>query len=281
MKVLLYIVAALVALGYVLVGYGAAPAYAATFNCVWTPAQFGYGTCTTSSGSCTPSPNPCETVDNKLSQTKCEGTTYTCSDPQAEGNCPSETITRRDAAQCSGLCTSGQCVADSEGVRRCCVVFDSSSPSACPNGTATTYGSSTQCAQGCSGDCVNDNSGVKRCCLSATSSGGGTQDIPGIDLPEKEECVETGLGCIPTDPAKLAGWVLGLGTGLGALLAVLFLIIGGFGVATSGGNPDNLEAAKKRITAAIAGLLFILLTGLILRTIGDTIGIDIKLFGVF
>jgi len=54
-------------------------------------------------------------------------------------------------------------------------------------------------------------------------------------------------------------------------LAVLFLILGGIGVATSGGNPDNLEKAKKQITAAVAGLLFILMSVLILDIIGVSI----------
>jgi len=81
------------------------------------------------------------------------------------------------------------------------------------------------------------------------------------------------LGCIPVTISDFAGRVLNLGIGLGTLLAVLFLIIGGFGVATSAGNPDNLEKAKGQITAAIAGLAFILLSTLILNIIGTQIGI--------
>lgn len=81
-----------------------------------------------------------------------------------------------------------------------------------------------------------------------------------------------GLGtCIPTNPKEFAGWILGLGIGLGTLLAVVFLVIGGVGVATSAGDPENLEKAKKQITAAVAGLLFILLSVLILNTIGGGI----------
>ncbi|MEX0888183.1 MAG: hypothetical protein WDZ67_02300, partial [Patescibacteria group bacterium] len=78
-----------------------------------------------------------------------------------------------------------------------------------------------------------------------------------------------------TDPSDLAEWALNWGIGLGTLLAVLFVIIGGFGVATSAGDPENLEKAKKQITAAISGLLFILLSALILDTIGVSIfGLD-------
>ena len=81
------------------------------------------------------------------------------------------------------------------------------------------------------------------------------------------------FGCIPVTVSDFAGRVLNLGIGLGTLLAVLFLVIGGFGVATSAGNPDNLEKAKGQITAAVAGLVFILLSVMILNIIGETIGI--------
>ena len=88
-------------------------------------------------------------------------------------------------------------------------------------------------------------------------------------------CVDIGITCLNTDPAGLASDILGLGIGLGTLLALLFLVIGGLGVATSGGNPENLEQAKSQITAAITGLVFILMSVLILSIIGEgVIGID-------
>ena len=65
------------------------------------------------------------------------------------------------------------------------------------------------------------------------------------------------------------------------IIPILFIIIGGYGVATSAGDPERLEAAKQRITAAVAGLLFILLSVLILRIIGEeVIGIRPGLFGL-
>ncbi|GEM_PF-4009100 len=81
----------------------------------------------------------------------------------------------------------------------------------------------------------------------------------------------TPLGCVELTAAGFGAWILRLGISLGTLLAVLLLIIGGYGVATSAGNPENLEKAKSQITAAIAGLLFILLSVLILNTIGGGI----------
>jgi len=105
---------------------------------------------------------------------------------------------------------------------------------------------------------------------------GGGDDDGGGGGGTTSGCVDIGfIDCLHTDPAGLANDVLGFGIGLGTLLAVVFLIIGGFGVATSAGNPENLEKAKETITAAISGLLFILLSVLILSIIGGgVIGID-------
>uniref|UniRef100_A0A831Z0R2 Uncharacterized protein n=1 Tax=candidate division WWE3 bacterium TaxID=2053526 RepID=A0A831Z0R2_UNCKA len=73
-----------------------------------------------------------------------------------------------------------------------------------------------------------------------------------------------------------AEWFLNLGIGLGILITTLLLVVGGFGVATSAGNPENLEKAKETITSALAGLAFILLSWLILDIIGtDILGINI------
>lgn len=118
-------------------------------------------------------------------------------------------------------------------------------------------------------------------CPDSGTTGDGDGGIVGkIDLPEQKDCVNIGLTCIPTDPKLLAGRVLGWGAGLGMLLAILFIIVGGFRVATSAGNPENLENAKKQITAAVAGLVFILLSSLILKAISGIIGIDFSLFGL-
>lgn len=178
------------------------------------------------------------------------------------------------ARVCDGDCGSGQCVSDTAGVNRCCLVFsDPSSPNSCPSGTLESYGSPTECARDCTGDCVGDAEGDQRCCITDAASSGGTTGSAG--LPEKVSSVKIGPWDIPTDPEGLASALLNIGIGFGTLLAVLFVIIGGFGVATSGGNPDNLEKAKSQITAAIAGLLFILLSVLILSIIGGgVIGID-------
>lgn len=54
---------------------------------------------------------------------------------------------------------------------------------------------------------------------------------------------------------KIVQWILGL---LG-LIAVIMILIGGFKWMTAGGNEEKIESAKKLLTAAIIGLIIVLL----------------------
>lgn len=87
--------------------------------------------------------------------------------------------------------------------------------------------------------------------------------------------VSTGVGCIPTDASGLAQAIYSIVLGVAGGLAVLFIIIGGFKVATSSGDPDKLQEGRETITAAIAGLVFLLLAVSILAIIGiDILGLS-------
>jgi hypothetical protein len=153
------------------------------------------------------------------------------------------------------------CVTPSTGTPRC----DCSNDADCTGGQTCDEGASASCRRVTS----TDPTGL---CKSTGSGDGG-----GIESGDALDCVDIGLGtCIPTTPEALAEVILGIGIGVGTLLAILFLIVGGFGIATSGGNPENLEKSKGQITAAISGLLFILLSVLILNILGVKIlGINI------
>ena len=80
--------------------------------------------------------------------------------------------------------------------------------------------------------------------------------------------IDLGFITLSTEPARLAGQVLEFGYSIGTLFAILFIIIGGYEVATSAGDPERLEVAKGRITAAVMGLVFLFASVLILRVIG-------------
>jgi len=99
-------------------------------------------------------------------------------------------------------------------------------------------------------------------CISCLQEGGGNKKV------------WTALGCIPTDPLDLVKWIFPYLLGIGGTIAFFMLIIGGFQIMTSGGDPEKVKAGKEQITAAISGLLFIIFSLFILRFIGvDILGL--------
>jgi len=56
---------------------------------------------------------------------------------------------------------------------------------------------------------------------------------------------------------------------VGVLIAVVFVIIGGYMWITSAGNPDKIKQAQATLTWAIIGLAFILVIGLLLSGLVD------------
>jgi len=65
---------------------------------------------------------------------------------------------------------------------------------------------------------------------------------------------------------KIVQWVLTL---LG-LIAVIMIIYGGFMWLTAGGNEDKVSTAKKIISAAVVGLIIVLLAWAIVTFVVDT-----------
>lgn len=58
---------------------------------------------------------------------------------------------------------------------------------------------------------------------------------------------------------------------IAGLVAVIFLIVGGFRYITAGGNEETAEAAKKTITNAIIGIVIIILAFVIVRVISNAL----------
>jgi len=78
----------------------------------------------------------------------------------------------------------------------------------------------------------------------------------------------TSLGCIPNDPPKLVGWILGLGSGIAGGIAFLLILFGASQIVMSGGVPEKIAAGKEVITSAVIGLVFIFVSVLVLKIIG-------------
>ena len=89
--------------------------------------------------------------------------------------------------------------------------------------------------------------------------------------------IETAIGCIHTQPTVFVKDILKFIVAIAGGIAFLLMILGVFGMITSAGNPDNLQAGKDRLTSAIIGLLFVVLSVLLLKIIG----VDILGLGTF
>ncbi len=83
------------------------------------------------------------------------------------------------------------------------------------------------------------------------------------------EELDTAIGCIPIgDTNALMGFILTWAIGIGGGIAFLLIIVAGFQIMTSTGNPERLKGGQELLTSAIAGLIMIIFSVFILRIIG-------------
>ncbi len=80
--------------------------------------------------------------------------------------------------------------------------------------------------------------------------------------------VYTAFGCIETDPQKFIEKILKIAMGIAGGIAFLMIVYGGFTIMTSSGNPERLTQGKEIVTSAIAGLLLIVFSVILLKIIG-------------
>ncbi len=87
-------------------------------------------------------------------------------------------------------------------------------------------------------------------------------------------CQKTGgiwsaIGCLPTDFSALINkYVFTTGIGIAGGIAFLYFLYGAFMILTSSGNAEKMEEAKQIITSSLAGLLLIIFSIFLLKTIG-------------
>lgn len=65
----------------------------------------------------------------------------------------------------------------------------------------------------------------------------------------------TEVGCLPKDPILFISSFYGIGLGLIGGVALIFIIIGGYTILTSRGNPNQVNVGKSYIFYSIMGLL--------------------------
>lgn len=89
--------------------------------------------------------------------------------------------------------------------------------------------------------------------------------------PKKiEKCLEinTAVGPISTEPQAFVQFVFSFVLGLAGGIALILIIISGYQFMVSQGNPEAVKAATERLTSAVIGLLFIILSFVLLQIIG-------------
>lgn len=80
--------------------------------------------------------------------------------------------------------------------------------------------------------------------------------------------VKTAVGSIGTDPAEFIKSIFSLLLGVAGGIAVVLIIISGYKLMASQGNPEKVQGAREMLTSAIVGLLFIIFSFVILQIIG-------------
>ena len=84
--------------------------------------------------------------------------------------------------------------------------------------------------------------------------------------------INTDLGIsLPTDPGELINALLGVVLSAAGGIAIFLIMISGYRMMISQGNPDQIKDAREQLTAAILGLLFVIFSLVILQIIGVNI----------
>lgn len=166
-------------------------------------------------------------------------------------------------------CEGSTCTPQSMGTSKC--VFTATT---CVNGRDPTRcdrpGEQSNC---CEGKICTENSLTPPTCQASDQK---RSNIP-LNIP----CVpntngdgylcDTGLGFglqIRTDPAGFVQSIFGILLSISGSIALVLIIISGYQLMVSRANPEKIQAAKERLTSAIIGLLFIILSLVILQVIG-------------
>ncbi len=80
--------------------------------------------------------------------------------------------------------------------------------------------------------------------------------------------VDTAIGPLRVEPQEFIKSIFGLVLSLSGGIALILIIISGYRLMASRGNPEALQGAQEQLTSAIIGLLFIIFSLVILEIIG-------------
>lgn len=115
--------------------------------------------------------------------------------------------------------------------------------------------------------CANDQG----CNPGYGCSGGSTNNqAPPLSLCQNNTC-KTALGPLPTSIQGLLTSLFSIVLSIAGVAVLILIIISGYRLMLSQGNPEQIKDAREQLTAAIVGLLFIIFSLVILQVIGVNI----------
>ena len=92
--------------------------------------------------------------------------------------------------------------------------------------------------------------------------------------------IQTGVGLISTDAAKFINSIFTIILSISGGIALILIIVSGYQLSLSSGNPEKVKEAQGMLTAAIVGFIFIIFSVAILQIIGvDILGSILPTFG--
>ncbi len=107
-------------------------------------------------------------------------------------------------------------------------------------------------------------------CVEGTYKDANKKEITTTDKKLMKKCtkIDTALGNFDIEPAGFITRVFGIILSLAGGIALILIIVSGYRLMTSQGNPEKVQAAREQLTSAIVGLLFIIFSVAILQIIG-------------
>src|SRR5260221_636131 len=105
------------------------------------------------------------------------------------------------------------------------------------------------------------------CCAKNASS---APPVPCTTLGPSGFCnqISTGLGQIQVNPSTIIGSLFGILLSISGGIALIIIMLSGYRIVFSQGDPEKLKGAREGLTSAIIGLLFIIFSVVILQVIG-------------
>jgi hypothetical protein len=158
-----------------------------------------------------------------------------------------------DGADCGN---GGPTDCDNNGLGACIIL--QSDPTVVPPSSPTLCNNNEVCSRG---GLAPDGRPLYACVPSKA-------DVIACSDDPNSQCVNSAFGPIHIDPIGFILQFSTLGIGTGSGIAFIMLAYGAYKLVTSQGNPDAINAAKEIITAAIIGLVFMILGVSILQVIG-------------